>query len=153
MKVHHQLAIEAPPRLIYKALTDPELIGEWWDRQTVQHTPNGVILEHDPGPEHGVVQMRVVVDVRDQWVEWECISHHPPSSPASAWTGTHFIFEITEAETPATRVLRAYPGFDSTRLCTLNFFQTDYDERSEFLGFNNFAWAHVLQQLKRFCEE
>ncbi|TBW51292.1 hypothetical protein EZI54_17375 [Marinobacter halodurans] len=153
MKVHHQLAIEAPPHVIYQALTDPELIGEWWDKQTVRHTGNGVVLEHDPGPEHGVVQMRVVLDIRDQWVEWECISQHPPTSPASAWTGTHLIFEITEAETPVTRVLRAYPGFDTTRLCTLNFFQTDYDERSEFLGFNNFAWAHVLQQLKRFCEE
>ena len=45
-----------------------------------------------------MVKLRVVELVPNKRVEWECISNHPKSSPASAWTGTHFIFEIAERD-------------------------------------------------------
>lgn len=35
--------------------------------------------------------------ILDKRVEWECNSSHPVESPASAWTGTHVIFEISES--------------------------------------------------------
>ena len=35
--------------------------------------------------------------ILDKRVEWECISSHPVESPASDWTGTHVIFEISES--------------------------------------------------------
>ena len=50
-------------------------------------------LSHDPGPEHGVVRLKVLETSPEKRVEWECISTHPKSSPASAWTGTHIVFE------------------------------------------------------------
>jgi hypothetical protein len=72
-------------------------------------------------------------------VEWECISTHRKSSPASAWTGTHFIFEMVERDNGAKP--------NQVHATSLDFYQTGYDERSEFFGSNDSAWAEVLQNL------
>ena len=146
--IHHQLAIAAPVSQVYAAIASAEKIGSWWDRQKPLQTPKGLVLEHDPGPEHGAVRLRVVQLVPDRRVEWECVSTHPKTSPASAWTGTRFIFEITRGESPAAR----FGGERAGPLTTLDFRQEGYDESSEFAGFNNFAWAQVLQNLKLVVE-
>ncbi len=80
--------------------------------------------------------MKVLDWVQGKRVEWECISTHPKSSPASAWTGTHVIFEITEREA----------------LAILNFRHTDWDENSEYFVFCNYGWGVALQKLKQLCE-
>jgi len=135
--IHHQLRIDAPVAHVYEAIATADGISTWWDKQTPRQTERGVVLEHNPGPEHGTVQLRVVELVPSQRVEWECISSHSKSSPASAWTGTHFIFEMVSDDAGAT---------------TLDFRQTDYDERSAFLTANRTAWNQVLQNLKRVVE-
>ena len=93
--IRHELSIDAPPEKVYEALSSADRIGTWWDKQTAVPTDRGLVLEHNPGPEHGVVQLRVVEQIPNRRVEWECISLHPGSSPASAWTGTRFIFELS----------------------------------------------------------
>lgn len=135
--IRHQVVIDAPAAKVYEAIATAEKIGTWWDKQTPTQTDRGLVLEHNPGPEHGVVKLRVVKQVPNKRIEWECISTHPKSSPASAWTGTHFIFEIVSVDSKHTKV---------------DFSQTDYDERSEFFSFNNSAWAEVLQNLKQVME-
>lgn len=55
-------------------------------------------MSPNSGPMHGVVKLKVLKTFRDKPVEWECISSHPKSSPASAWPGTHFSFEISERD-------------------------------------------------------
>jgi uncharacterized protein YndB with AHSA1/START domain len=135
--IHHQVSIEAPLGAVYQAIAMPEKIGTWWDKQTAVQTDRGLVLEHNPGPEHGVVKMRVVEQVTNKRIEWECISNHPASSPAAAWTGTHFIFELAADDGKAT---------------TLDFRQTGYDAQSRFLASNTSAWADVLQDLKRVVE-
>lgn len=67
-------------------------------------------------------------------IEWECISKHPASSPASAWTGTHFVFELAE---------------NAGAVTTVDFSQVGYDEQSQFFKFNKDAWAEVMQNLKK----
>jgi uncharacterized protein YndB with AHSA1/START domain len=146
--IHHQVAIAAPVAKVYAAISTADRIGTWWDKQTPTQTPDGLVLEHDPGPEHGVVKLRVVALVPNERVEWECISTHPVSSPASAWTGTRFVFEMAERDSPAARF--GYRG--EGRATTLDFRHVGYDERSEFTGFNNFAWGQVLQNLKQVVE-
>lgn len=146
--IHHQLGISAPVAKVYAAIAGAEAIGTWWDKQRPVQTPKGLILEHDPGPEHGVVRLRVVQLVPNKRVEWECISSHPKTSPASAWTGTRFVFDMAERDSPAAR----FGGDDSRHVTTLDFVQEGYDERNEFAGFNNFAWAQVLQNLKQVVE-
>lgn len=152
MDIHHQVAIIAPATRIYEEIALPENIGNWWDEQAVVETPEGTVLEHNPGEDHGVVQLRVVESIANMRVEWECISKHPTTSPASAWTGTRFKFELTELETPASKILRCFADLDGEQISTLDFYHSHYPEGSEFLGFNNFAWGQVLQGLKNQCE-
>ncbi|HEV2855285.1 MAG TPA: SRPBCC domain-containing protein [Thermoanaerobaculia bacterium] len=138
--IHHQVSINAPVAKVYEAISTADGISTWWDKQTPVQTDRGLVLEHNPGPEHGIVKLRVVELVPDKRVEWECISTHPESSPASVWTGTHFIFELAERDDIAGRIT------------ILDFYQTGYDERSEFFGFNNSAWGQVVQNLKQVVE-
>jgi uncharacterized protein YndB with AHSA1/START domain len=99
--IHQQVLINAPVAKIYQAIFTADGIGTWWDKQTSTETNRGPVLEHNPGPEHGVVKLRVVELVPSKRIEWECISTHPKTSPASAWTGTHFVFEIVEGDNVA----------------------------------------------------
>ena len=135
--IHHQVTIAAPAATVYAAIATADGIGTWWDKQRAVQTDRGLVLEHDPGPEHGVVKLRVVELVPNRRVEWECVSTHRASSPASAWTGTRFVFEIT-ARGAATSVV--------------DFRQTGYDERSPFFASNTTAWGQVLQNLKRVLD-
>jgi uncharacterized protein YndB with AHSA1/START domain len=135
--IHHQLLIDAPVSRVYEFIATAEGISRWWDKQTPRETERGLVLEHNPGPKHGIVQLRVVERIPNTRVEWECISTHAESSPASAWTGTHFIFDLAER---------------GNRAAALDFRQTGYDERSTFFEDNKSAWWQVLQNLKRVVE-
>lgn len=137
--INHQLAINAPIAKVYTAIATPEGISTWWDKQTATQTDRGVVLEHNPGPEHGIVKLRVVELVPNNRVEWQCVSMHPASSPASVWTGTHLIFELAQRDA-------------HDRTTSLDFRQTGYDERSQFFETNRTAWLQVLQNLKRVVE-
>ena len=134
--IEHHLLIDAPASRVYEAIATADGISAWWDTQTPKQTDRGLVLEHNPGPEHGVVQLLVLDRVPNTRVEWECISTHPASSPASVWTGTHFVFELA-ARDGAT---------------ALTFRQTGYDERSPFFTSNADAWQRVLANLKRTAE-
>jgi uncharacterized protein YndB with AHSA1/START domain len=145
--IYHQLLINAPAAKVYDAISTAGGIGTWWDKQTATQTDCGLVLEHNPVPEHGVVKLWVVELVPNKRVEWECISTHPKSSPASAWTGTHFIFELDEGGAGGAAGSERSPNHT-----TLDFRQVGYDEQSEFFGSNNFAWAQVLQSLRKAVE-
>jgi uncharacterized protein YndB with AHSA1/START domain len=134
--IHHQVVINAPVARVYAALATAEGISTWWDKQTERRTDRGVVLEHNPGPEHGIVQLEVIDQVENGRIEWKCISTHPSSSPASAWMGTHFIFELT-------------PRDGQTMV---DFRQTEYDESSRFFAPNRDAWRSVLDNLKQVIE-
>jgi uncharacterized protein YndB with AHSA1/START domain len=146
--IRHQVLINAPVAKVYEAISTAEGISTWWDKQTPTQTDRGLVLEHNPGPAHGVMKLRVVELVPNKRVEWECISTHPKSSPASAWTGTHFIFEIAEHD----NLVSSGSDSNQVRATTLDFCQDGYDERSEFLESNKLAWGQVLQNLKQAVE-
>src|SRR5262245_954913 len=134
--IQHDLRINAPVTRVYEAIATADGISTWWDPQTPKQTERGLVLEHNPGPEHGIVRLRVVDRVPNTRIEWECVSTHPASSPASAWTGTHFIFELSERGGAT----------------NLRFRQTDYDERSAFFTPNADAWEKLLATLKHVVE-
>jgi len=141
----HEIWINAPATKVYQAISTADGIGTWWEKQTVTQTDQGAVLEHNPGPEHRVVKLKVMDFTSDKRVEWKCISEHPESSPASAWTGTHIVFEITR---------RAVPPWAAEKkdMTILTFRHSGWDDDSEYLGFCNFAWGQVLQKLKQVCE-
>jgi hypothetical protein len=143
--LYHEVWINAPSGKIYSAISTAEGIGTWWDKQTPVQTPEGLVLEHNPGPEHGIVKLKVLDQIPDKRVEWECISAHPKTSPASAWTGTHITFEISRRLVPPWATQKTEMGIVSFR-------HSGWDEKSEFFGFCNTAWGEVLQKLKTACE-
>jgi hypothetical protein len=147
--LYHQVWIDAPVAKVYEALATAEGLGSWWAPHTSTETEGGLVLAHSPGAAHGDVQMKVLDNTPNQCVEWEIISTHPKRSPASAWTGTHIIFEISERESPG-----HWMGMENEgqKMAVLNFYHAGWDERSEFFGFCNYAWGVTLDMLKQWCE-
>jgi uncharacterized protein YndB with AHSA1/START domain len=145
-ELYHQVWITAPSATVYEAISTEAGIAGWWDRPNAVKTDSGVVLEFNPGPEHGgVLRARVAAAIPDRRIEWEFVSTHPRNSPAFAWTGTRVSFEITR---------RAVPPWAAERTDTaiVDFRHSGWDERSEYLGFCNFAWGEALQKLKQWCE-
>ena len=147
--LHHQVWINAPVAKVYEGLATAEGLGRWWAPHTSAQTEAGLVLTHSPGPEHGDVSMKVVGLVPDARVEWEIISTHPRRSPASAWTGTHIVFELATRENPGARLGVSGGG---PYMTVLEFRHSGWDEGSEYFGFCNFAWGATLMMLKQWCE-
>ena len=147
--LHHQVWVSASPAKVYEALATADGLGKWWAPHTSTRTSEGLVLSHSPGGEHGDVKMRVVDTTPNKRVEWEIVSHHPKKSPASAWTGTHVAFEISERENPG-----PWLGISDERpaMTVLEFTHSGWSEGNEFFGFCNFAWGETLVMLKRWCE-
>jgi uncharacterized protein YndB with AHSA1/START domain len=143
--LYHQVWIDAPTARVYEAISTEAGIGSWWDRPNIATTEAGLILEFTPGPEHGVLRAKVLEMVRDRRVEWEFISNHPETSPASAWTGTRVSFEITRRSVPPWAVERV-------DMAVVDFRHSGWDEGSAYLGFCNTAWGEALGKLKQWCE-
>lgn len=148
--LYHQVWINAPVSKVYDALATAEGLGKWWAPHTSTETDAGLVLAHNPGAEHGEVKMKVLDRTQNKRVEWEIISAHPKSSPASAWTGTHISFEISERENPG---MRLGISDSAPHIAVLEFRHSGWDENSEYFGFCNFAWGETLLMLKQWCEK
>ena len=144
-ELYHQVWITAPTATVYEAIATESGIASWWDKPTAVKSDSGVVLEFNPGPEHGVLRAKVIAAIQERRVEWEFVSTHPRNSPGFAWTGTRVSFEITR---------RAVPPWAAERVDTaiVDFRHSGWDARSEYLGFCNFAWGEALQKLKQWCE-
>ncbi len=147
--LHHQVWIDAPVSKVYEALATADGLGRWWAPHTSAETDAGLVLAHGAGTEHGEVRMKVLDRAHDRRVEWEIISTHPRRSPASAWTGTHIIFEIAEMENPGHWLGISDGG---PRMTVLEFRHSGWGENSKYFGFCNFAWGETLLTLKQWCE-
>ena len=134
--LYHQVSIATSPIKLFERLSTEDGIGSWWDRPKAIGTADRRVLEFRPGPEHGVLKMKVVHEVPGRLVEWQCISTHPGNSPASAWTDTSITFEITAKNSGS----------------VLNFRHSGWNESSEYLGFCNYQWGVALQKLKQVSE-
>lgn len=144
--IYHQVRMNAPAAKLYKAISTANGIASWWDKPTGTQAAVGSVLEFDPGAEHGVLRMKVLELLPGKRVEWECISTHPRTSPASAWTGTHVLFEIAESMPMAFEITKR------KHMAVLDFRHSGWDETSPYFGFCNFGWGEALLKLKKLCE-
>lgn len=144
--IYHQVWINTPTAKLYEAISTVEGVGSWWDKANSTETDVGTVLEFSPGAAHGTLKAKVLDLVPGKRVEWEFISTHPKSSPASAWTGTRLVFEIT------VRKPLAFDITESEQMAVLDFRHSGWDESSEWFGFCNFGWGQALQKLKQLCE-
>jgi uncharacterized protein YndB with AHSA1/START domain len=147
--IHHQVWINAPVAKVYEAISTADGLSSWWAPHTSTETDAGVVLAPSPGAEHGDMKMKVLDTVQDRRVEWKIISTHPKRTPASAWTGTHIIFEMTEIENPGPWLGNSH---GRRHMAVLEFRHSGWDEGSEYFGFCNFAWGETLLMLKQWCE-
>lgn len=98
--LYHQVWIKASTAKVYEAISTEDGIGRWWDKPRAVESDEGVILQFNPGQEHGVLEAKVLEMVPEERVEWEFTSTHPRNSPAFAWTGTRAKFEISRRSVP-----------------------------------------------------
>ncbi|MGQ0622696.1 MAG: hypothetical protein ACT4QA_22805 [Panacagrimonas sp.] len=147
--IWHQIWIDALGAKVFKAISTEDGIGHWWDKPRAMEWDIGPILEFSPGAEHGMLRMKLLDQVENTRVEWKCVSKHPSSSPDSAWTGTHVLFEISERGNVV-----ALSGFgqDQEPAAILDFRHSGWDENSEYLGLCNYARGEALHKLKQWCE-
>jgi uncharacterized protein YndB with AHSA1/START domain len=144
--LYHQVWISTSPAKLYQAVSTTDGIGSWWDKAKPTETKVGAMLEFSPGAPHGTLKARVLKLNPGKRVEWEFISTHPKSSPASAWTGTHIVFEITQ------RKPLPWDDTKTAHLAVLNFRHSGWDENSKWIGYCNSGWGEALQNLKKVCE-
>lgn len=148
--LYHQVWINAPRTKVYEALATAEGLSHWWAPHTSKETAEGLVLAHSPGEGQPDVEFRVLERTPNERIEWETISRHPKESPASAWTGTHIAFELSERPSPG-----PWLGMDNEgeTMTVLDFRHSGWDEKSPFLGFCTNAWGLALEGLRTRCEE
>jgi len=149
-EIRHQVWIDAPLATVFAALATAEGVSRWWNPQTPVQTERGLVLEHDPGPEHGVVRMLVVGFVPHRSVEWECISCHPPDTPGASWTGSRIRFDVVERKEfpPANAPWAAAIPAQTI----LEFRHAGLDDASPYFAMCSFAWGEVLLKLQQVCQ-
>jgi uncharacterized protein YndB with AHSA1/START domain len=145
----HQVWINAPASRVYEGLATAVGLTRWWIRTYSVESPEGTILSHDPGPEHGEVHFRVLESVKDERVVWEVVSEHPKTSPMGAWKGTKIVFQIARRENPGPRL-----GVTSgvRKMTVLEFRHDGLDDKGEYFAYGNYAWAMILAALQKWCE-
>jgi len=148
--IKHEVWIDAPPRRVFELLDSAEAISSWWDQQTKRDTPDGIVFEHSPGPEHGIVQF-LVLESTPNLVRWRCISSHPQNVPASEWTGTEIVFRIGERAGSNAAMEQWAARFSVQTVLHLE--HSGWPNDAKFLAFCNFAWAAVLTNLSTKAAE
>jgi len=144
--IYHQLRVNAPILRLFKAVSTVEGIATWWDRPVDTPMNVGSVLEFNLGEMHGILQMKVLEVTSGKRIEWECISTHMTTSPASAWTGTRVAFDFTEA--PPMPFETASRG----QLAVLDFRHSGWDETNKYFGYCNLGWGEALLKLRKVSE-
>lgn len=140
-----EIWIDASPHRVYELLSSAEAIGTWWDKQTSRDTPEGIVLEHSPGPEHGTVSFLVLKSEPAQLVKWRCISTHPENVPASEWTGTEITFNIGGRDSSGVAADKWASGIPVQTV--IQFEHSGWPTESKYFAFCSYAWANVLGML------
>lgn len=145
--IEHEVWIDAPLERVYELLSSAEGISRWWDEQTEKQTPEGVVFEHTPGPEHGTVRFLILDRVENELVRWRCISEHPDNTPASDWTNTEITFRLGRREDSevATETWTSPIPIQTV----VRFEHSGWKEGAKHYAFCNYGWADVLSKLSK----
>ena len=149
--IRHEVWIDAPPKRVFELLSSAEGISSWWDKQTKKETPEGIVFEHSPGPEHGIVRFLVLQSEAHSVVRWRCISIHPENVPASEWTDTEISFYLGERSSSPAAMEKWAAQIPIQTVLRLE--HSGWNENAKYLPFCNYAWAEVLTKLSRKAME
>ena len=149
--IRQEVWIDAPPERVFELLNSAEEIGTWWDEQTKKETPEGIVLEHSPGPEHGIVRFLILESEPHSLVRWRCTSSHPENVPASEWTGTEISFYIGDRSSSPVAMDKWASQIPVQTVLRLE--HSGWDDDAKYLPVCSYAWADVLTNLSRKAVE
>jgi uncharacterized protein YndB with AHSA1/START domain len=128
-RIKHQLVVNRPLDVVYKALTEQEGLSSWWTEETIASPQKGSTAEFKFGDRYHN-KMRVVELIRNRSVRWECLQGDPE------WVGTTLTFDLEDVD-----------GKTIVRFCHGN-----WRAETDFLASCNTHWGYYMRSLKSYCE-
>jgi uncharacterized protein YndB with AHSA1/START domain len=129
-----EIAIEAPCRRVFEALTSLEGLVGWWASSATGSGSPGAKFELGFAGLDEVITWRVDTVVAPSSVAWTCLSH----TGLPDWDGTKVVFELSEPDTALTvlkfRHIGLVPELDCYEQC-------------------HAGWEHFLPSLRAFAEQ
>ena len=125
----HDFRVKADPTTVYRAISTPDGLNQWWTQRAVGHAEAGQEYELWFGPD---------ADWRARVTEarpGQCLGLEMTVA-APDWLGTQVHFAL-EAEGDATKVRFSHSGWQS---------------ESEHFRVSSYCWAMYLRVMRRFVE-
>lgn len=129
--IHHVLDVDAETNTVWAALTERDLLAQWWSTQVISPAPVvGARTEWTfAGDFNPVMQIETLQTGTE--LQWRCISGH------DNWADNTFVFQLH--------------GLDDGRV-RLRFWQHYATELSDDdYGIYNFNWGYYLERLRLLC--
>jgi uncharacterized protein YndB with AHSA1/START domain len=127
--ITHDFPINAPPSQVFRALSDPKLLDEWWTLRSSGTAALGEQYELDFGPGY-LWQAKVTRCVPDAEFELTMVNAD------NDWAGSRVGMQLT-----------AIPSGTQVR-----FLHAGWPESNEHFRISSFCWAMYLRVLKRHLE-
>jgi uncharacterized protein YndB with AHSA1/START domain len=129
-----EIAIEAPCRRVFEALTSLEGLVGWWASSATGSGSPGAKFELGFAGLDETITWRVDTVVAPSSVAWTCLSH----TGLQDWDGTKVVFELSEHDTASTvlkfRHIGLVPELDCYEQC-------------------HAGWEHFLPSLRAYAEQ
>jgi len=133
-----------PPRPCTEAIATESGIANWVGQADLREIRSGVVLEFNPGPEHGVLRAKVIAAIQDRRVEWEFVSSIP--EPARVRLDRNAVsFRDHAARGPAM-------GRRARRTAIVDFGTATGTREASISASATSPGAEALQKLKQWCE-
>lgn len=115
---HRQLLLSAPPTVVYRALTTPQGLHDWWTQTCEIATTVGARSTFRFNQTRKVMQIESLVPDRE--VRWHCVEAHIDASwlaHKDEWVGTHIVFKLSPQDSGQTRLDFAHIGLTPAFAC------------------------------------
>jgi uncharacterized protein YndB with AHSA1/START domain len=129
--IHHVVDVDAPPAILWAALTEPAGLASWWSTRV--ETPPATVggrVEFTFGGDFNPV-MEITRMEPGTELGWRCVAGHEP------WADNDFRFQVVP--------------IDGGR-AKLRFWQEYAVELDDdYYGVYNFNWGYYLESLRLYC--
>ena len=139
-----EIQIAAPPERVFKALTDPEQIMQWWRNDTI--TIEQVRLEPKVGGQWGYETGQVVDGTNKFRVQGKVLEYDPPRRLAYTWLAN--LHADPTRQTVVRWELAPVQGGTRVRLTHSGLAQ----EPKSREGYRN-GWPGLVERLRKFAEQ
>ncbi len=128
-EILHDLTINAEPKTVIKAVTEPQLLNQWWTVSSEGEIKKGGIYRFYFSDEYDWKAELVKLDLHH--VEYKMISADED------WNPTSFGFTLKEVD----------------GACLLSFYHSHWKSTNHHFRRTSFCWAMYLMKLKKLVEE